>query len=109
MLTKKEIEQLIDKQNSSLKIVKPTITPKSSAVWNSFSCIYVNDIKQEYVICNQCEDLLIYIFVAHYKPGLKLNLKIDPDPKKARFSDPNSDPVGPGSRSGSGRTRRSLP
>jgi hypothetical protein len=50
MLTKKEIEQLIDKQDSSLRIVKPTVTPKSSAVWNSFSCIYVNDIKQEYVI-----------------------------------------------------------
>ena len=60
MLTKKEIEQLIEKKNSSLKIVKPTVTPKSSAVWNNFSCIYVNDIKQEYVICNQCEDLLIY-------------------------------------------------
>ncbi|CAF4484675.1 unnamed protein product, partial [Rotaria sp. Silwood2] len=60
MLAKKEIEQLINKQNSSLRIVKPIVTPKSSAVWNSFSCIYVNDIKQEYVICNQCEDLLIY-------------------------------------------------
>jgi hypothetical protein len=60
MLAKKEIEQLIDKQHSSLRIVKPTITPKSSAVWNSFNCIYVNDIKQEYVICNQCEDLFIY-------------------------------------------------
>ncbi|CAF1509555.1 unnamed protein product [Rotaria sordida] len=60
MLTKKEIEQLIDKKNSSLKIVKPTVTPKSSAVWNSFSHIYVKDIKQEYVVCNQCEELLIY-------------------------------------------------
>jgi hypothetical protein len=50
MLTKKEIEQLIDKQNSSLRIVKPIVTPKFSAVWNSFSCMYVNDIKQEYVI-----------------------------------------------------------
>jgi hypothetical protein len=52
MLTKKEIKQLIDKQlidkqNLSLKIVKPIVTPKSSAIWNSFSCIYVNDIKQE--------------------------------------------------------------
>jgi hypothetical protein len=50
MLTKKAIEQLIDKQNSSLRIVKPTVTSKSSAVWNSFSCIYVNNIKQECVI-----------------------------------------------------------
>ncbi len=50
MLTKKEIKQLIDKQNLSLKIAKPMVTPKSSAVWNSFSCIYVNDIKQEQII-----------------------------------------------------------
>ncbi len=60
MLTKKEIEQFIEKKNSSLKIIKTTITPKSSLVWNNFNCIYVNDVKQEYVICNQCEDLLIY-------------------------------------------------
>ncbi len=60
MLTKKEIEQLIDKENSSLRIAKSTVTQKSSAVWNSFGCIYVNDIKRQYVICNQCEDLLIY-------------------------------------------------
>jgi hypothetical protein len=47
---KKGNVQLIDKQNSSSRIVKPIVTPKFSAVWNSFSCIYVNDIKQEYVI-----------------------------------------------------------
>ncbi len=50
MLTKKEIEQLIDKQKLSLRIVKPIVRPKSSAVWNSFSCIYVNNIKQEQFI-----------------------------------------------------------
>jgi hypothetical protein len=60
MLTKKEIEKLIDQQNSRLKIVRPTVTPKSSPVWKSFSLIYVNDIKQEYVICNECKDFLIY-------------------------------------------------
>ncbi len=47
MLTKKEIKQLIDKENLSLKIVKSMVTPKSSTAWNSFSCIYVNDIKHE--------------------------------------------------------------
>ncbi|CAF2111047.1 unnamed protein product [Rotaria magnacalcarata] len=70
MLTKKEIEQLIDKRNSSLKIVKPKITSKSSAVWNSFNYIYVNDIKQEYVICNQCEDLLVKAVVSHDQPNI---------------------------------------
>ena len=51
-LTKKEIEALIDNQNSSLKIVKPTVTQKTSDVWNFFSHIYVNDVKQEHVMCN---------------------------------------------------------
>ncbi|CAF4987323.1 unnamed protein product, partial [Rotaria magnacalcarata] len=36
------------------------VTPKSSNVWNCFSHIYVNDVKQEHVICNKCRDLLIY-------------------------------------------------
>ncbi|CAF4312008.1 unnamed protein product [Rotaria sp. Silwood2] len=60
MLTKKEIEELIDNQHSSLKIVKPKVTEKSSDVWNFFSHIYVNDVKQEYVMCNKCRNLLIY-------------------------------------------------
>ena len=60
MLTKKEIESLIDNQNSSLKIVKPTVTQKSSDVWNFFSHIYMNDVKQEHVMCNKCHDLLTY-------------------------------------------------
>ena len=60
MLTKREIEQLADKGNSSLRIIKATVTSKSSTIWYSFSCIYVNDIKQEHFICNQCEYLFIY-------------------------------------------------
>ena len=40
MLTKKEIEALIDNQNASLKIVEPTVTQKSLDVWN-FSQICV--------------------------------------------------------------------
>jgi len=60
MLTKTEIEQLISEQNSSLNIVKATITPKSSAMRNRFNHIYMNDIKQEYVICIKCKDLLVY-------------------------------------------------
>jgi hypothetical protein len=104
MLAEKEIGELIDKKYSSLRIVKPTITPKSSAVWNSFNCIYVNDIKQEYVICNQFEDLFVYKFVIECKPGLKLKLDMDPDPDpdptKTKFSDPDPDPVGSGSGPG---------
>ena len=34
MLTKKEIEALIDNQNSSLKLVTPTVTQMSSDVYN---------------------------------------------------------------------------
>ena len=47
MLTKKEIQELIDEHNSSVKLLKPTVTLKSSIVWNSFSHTYVNDAKQE--------------------------------------------------------------
>jgi hypothetical protein len=43
-----------------LRIVKPTITPKFSAVWNSVNCIYDNDIKQEYVAAINVK---IYLFI----------------------------------------------
>jgi hypothetical protein len=60
MLAEKEIGELIDKKHSSLRIVKPTITPKFSAVGNSFNCIYDNDIKQEYVAAINVK---IYLFI----------------------------------------------
>jgi hypothetical protein len=60
MLAGKEIGELIDKKHSSLRIVKPTIIPKFSAVWNSFKCIYVHDIKQEYVVAT---NMKIYLFI----------------------------------------------
>lgn len=60
MLTKEEIRKLIDEGDSSLKVTRPTITEKSSPVWKDFNHIYVGDVKQEYVICNHCEGLLMY-------------------------------------------------
>lgn len=60
MLTKKEIQTLIHTKDSSVTVIKPVVTAKSSPVWNNFNHIYVNDTKQEYVICTECEDLLIY-------------------------------------------------
>ena len=60
MLTKEEINKLIDEGDLSLKVTKPLITEKSSPVWKDFNHIYVSDVKQEYVICNHCEALLIY-------------------------------------------------
>lgn len=71
MLTKREIQLLIDKNDPSLKIVKPVLTPKSSTVWKSFSYIYVNDNKQEYVICHTCSDVLIYKIVTGTSSLLK--------------------------------------
>ncbi len=95
-----------------MRIIKPTVTPKCTAVWNSFRCIYVTDIKQEYVILflafemtffnyrNKKEQEILkirkkpiyvdfnsYIFTfVTCKPGLKLNLDIDPDPTRQKLN-----------------------
>lgn len=41
-----------------MKVVKPIVTLKSSATWNSFSHIYVNLIKQEYIVWSSDTNLL---------------------------------------------------
>ena len=66
MLTKEEINKLIDEGDLSLKVTKPLITEKSSPVWKDFNHIYVSDVKQEYVICNHVK---VYI----YKPSSGTN------------------------------------
>ena len=60
MLSKKDIHQLMDNEDPSFKIVKPALTPKSSNIWKNFAHVYVNDHKQDYVMCDQCFDLLVY-------------------------------------------------
>ncbi|CAF3277308.1 unnamed protein product [Rotaria socialis] len=60
LLKKNEIIDLIKQQDESVIFQKPKQTSKSSSVWEHFSLIVVNKIKQEMIICDNCKDLLTY-------------------------------------------------
>ncbi|CAF0799454.1 unnamed protein product [Adineta steineri] len=57
-LTKDTIIQLIKNDDVFVTFVKPKKT--SSSVWVNFSCIYVNNMKQNFVSCDTCKDILHY-------------------------------------------------
>jgi hypothetical protein len=53
---KETIIQLIKNDDTSVTFVKPKTA--SSHVWVKFSCIYINDMKQDFVSCDTCKDVL---------------------------------------------------
>jgi hypothetical protein len=55
-LTKEKILQLIKNHDASLTFVKPK--KSSSSVWSSFSYVYVNNRKKDFVSCDKCKDVL---------------------------------------------------
>lgn len=57
---KKHLADLIEKNDKSIKFYKPQKSSKSSAVWESFSVVVLNEVKQEMVCCDKCKFLLTY-------------------------------------------------
>jgi hypothetical protein len=56
---KKSIQKLIELNDKSISYWKPAENPKRSLVWESFSIVCMNRVKQEVVSCDQCKQLLI--------------------------------------------------
>jgi Hermes transposase DNA-binding domain len=57
---KNQLADLIKNNDKSIKFYKPKKSHKSSAVWEFFSVIVVNNVKQEMVCCDKCKLLLTY-------------------------------------------------
>lgn len=57
---KKEVEKLVEENSKSIKFGKPNKKTKASTSWSQFSRIYVDNVKQDYVICDTCKTVLIY-------------------------------------------------
>jgi len=60
LLNKNQIADMIKNHDKSIKFHKPKKSLKSSAVWESFSIVVVNDVQQEIACCDECKMLLIY-------------------------------------------------
>jgi hypothetical protein len=60
LLSKTELEKLIEDGDLSLKFVQQKKTSKTSELWNFFHHVYVNNDQQQFVSCNTCKVLLSY-------------------------------------------------
>ena len=59
-LNKKDIEALVEQKNASISCAKPKETNTMSKYWSQFSQIYVNNLKQGFIICDNCKSILVY-------------------------------------------------
>jgi predicted nucleic acid-binding Zn ribbon protein len=57
---KNELATLIKNHNTSITFLKPQKSLKSSPVWEYFSIVLVNNVKQDMVCCDKCKHLLVY-------------------------------------------------
>ncbi|CAF3363055.1 unnamed protein product [Rotaria sp. Silwood2] len=55
-LNKKDIERLIEENNTSLSYLKPKESKRMSKYWSKFSQIYISNIKQDFIICDSCKN-----------------------------------------------------
>jgi hypothetical protein len=60
LLSKTQLEKLIEDNDLSLKFVEQKKTSKTSELWNFFHHVYVNNDQQQFVSCNTCKALLSY-------------------------------------------------
>jgi hypothetical protein len=61
-LDKKDIERLVSQNRTSISYTKPNESSKIkiSKYWNSFSQIYVSNVKQDFIVCDHCKTILVY-------------------------------------------------
>ena len=54
--SKSEVENLVKKKDQSLSYVKPSSA--RSLLWDKFQEILVNNVRQGFIICNDCRSIL---------------------------------------------------
>ncbi|CAM4912018.1 unnamed protein product [Rotaria socialis] len=63
-LTKENLLQLISTNDSTIAFIqKPKQSDSTSKIWNYFSIIHGNNVKQNYVFCNACKSIISYKIV----------------------------------------------
>ena len=59
-LSKEDLKQLISTKNVSVIFPRQMQNYRTSEIWSYFSTIFVNNIKQDYVLCQSCMLLIAY-------------------------------------------------
>lgn len=60
LLSRTELENLIKKDDKSVKLIQKKKTAKTSECWDYFQFILVQNVRQQFVSCNNCKELVIY-------------------------------------------------
>jgi hypothetical protein len=60
MLTRQELEKLMHENDESLTFVQKKKTSKSSEMWEHFHQIFVNNVQQQFVSCDECKTILAF-------------------------------------------------
>ena len=72
-LTGNELERLIQDNDFTVNFVEKKKTLSSSDVWQHFHQVFVHNVQQRFVACNQCKSLLAYTS-ANGTKNMKCNL-----------------------------------
>ena len=60
LLTRNELEQLLKKNDMSITFEKNQKNNHGSAFWSEFSLVYVNNVVQNFVLCDKCRSIITY-------------------------------------------------
>ena len=59
-LTRPELEQLLKQNDASITLKKVRQSEHVSSFWPRFSLVFVNDVSQNFVLCDKCRKLIAY-------------------------------------------------
>ncbi|CAF2145870.1 unnamed protein product [Rotaria magnacalcarata] len=60
LLTRTQLEQLFKKNDTAIALKKVKQTDHGSSFWPRFSLVFVNDVGQNFVICDKCRTIVTY-------------------------------------------------
>jgi len=60
LLTRAQLELLLKSNDKSIKLKKVEQTEHGSSFWPKFSLVLVNDIIQDFVLCDKCRSIITY-------------------------------------------------
>ncbi|CAF4038052.1 unnamed protein product [Rotaria sp. Silwood1] len=60
LLTRTELEQILKNNDNTITLKKIKQTDNCSSFWPHFSLVYVNDVVQNFVLCDKCRALITY-------------------------------------------------
>jgi GH24 family phage-related lysozyme (muramidase) len=89
---KRDLQQLILRKHPSITLLKPKEGTRTSKYWSQFTQIYLNNVRQDFIVCDICQSLLVYksttgsgCMLAHSRSCSKKETNRDPPTKQQQI------------------------